>query len=423
TISNLCPNTYYEISCWLRNICSKCGCDSNGKGASNAGYIPTAPGDSSGVSPNLTFNVNNISYYTTGNIGYSGTWIKKGFTVLTGPVQTSFTVKFFNNAPGGGGNDWALDDISVATCTPNLTLLPSANPMICSGNIVDMSSVVKSFFNNYTYYKWQRSTNNGVSWTDDGPSGGPATPTWSGSDWEYTVAHPTFVGNMSDSGSKYRMVIATTSANLSDANCAFSQSTVITLSVLNCGPPLDIDILSFTGKEIGNMSQLSWTTSTEDEPVQYVVEKSSDARSFKPVGAVNSYNNGNNINSYSFNDPDTVRNAVYYRLRITDANTRNKYSRIIQLNGTNDEISFTNVINPFDQKLQFEILAASNGRAQVNLISLQGGIVKQAEFSLNTGINSLAIGNTEVLPVGVYILRVQFNGKILQRKLVKINSE
>ncbi|MFI5185958.1 MAG: hypothetical protein ACHQF0_04500, partial [Chitinophagales bacterium] len=47
TISNLCPNTYYEISCWLRNICSKCGCDSNGKGASNAGYIPTAPGDSS----------------------------------------------------------------------------------------------------------------------------------------------------------------------------------------------------------------------------------------------------------------------------------------------------------------------------------------------------------------------------------------
>ena len=53
TISGLCPNTYYEISCWMRSICSKCGCDSNGKGATNATgppfYIPTAPGDSAGV--------------------------------------------------------------------------------------------------------------------------------------------------------------------------------------------------------------------------------------------------------------------------------------------------------------------------------------------------------------------------------------
>ncbi|MES1222443.1 MAG: hypothetical protein ABUT20_43515 [Bacteroidota bacterium] len=58
TISNLCPNTYYEISTWVRNICSKCGCDSTGKGATGgAGYIATVPGgpglgDSSGVYPN-----------------------------------------------------------------------------------------------------------------------------------------------------------------------------------------------------------------------------------------------------------------------------------------------------------------------------------------------------------------------------------
>ena len=51
-ITGLCPNTYYEFSLWIRNICSKCGCDSNGKGATGgAGYIPTATGDSSGVKP------------------------------------------------------------------------------------------------------------------------------------------------------------------------------------------------------------------------------------------------------------------------------------------------------------------------------------------------------------------------------------
>jgi hypothetical protein len=423
TISNLCPNTYYEISCWLRNICSKCGCDSNGKGASQgAGYIPTGPGDSSGVAPNLTFNVNNISYYTTGNLLYTGTWIKKGFTVLTGPAQTSFTVKFFNNAPGGGGNDWALDDISVATCSPNLTLLPSSDPMICQGNIVDMSTIVKSFFNNYAYYKWQKSTDNGVTWVDDGLAGGPASPTYTGTDWEYTVAHPTIVANHSDSGTKYRTVIATTLANLSNTSCAFSQATVITLKVINCGPPLSVDLISFTGKHINDKDQLNWTTSKEDGPVQYIIEKSLDAATFNDIGTVSGYNNGSNLNTYSFTQPDTIFGPVYYRLKMVDDQNKVKYSRVIQLNGKENEINFVNAINPFNQRLQFEILSTSNGTANMDLVSLQGVVVRRKEFGLGVGINNLLVNNTDDLPAGVYILRVEFNGNIVQKKLVKINS-
>jgi len=128
-------------------------------------YIPTVSGppglaDSSGVTPNLTFEVDGIDYYTTGNIRYTGQWIKKGFTFRTGPAQTSFVLKFFNNAPGGGGNDWALDDISVATCYPNLTVNPTPSYTACEGNVVDFGATVRSFFNNYNQYKWQRSTNN-----------------------------------------------------------------------------------------------------------------------------------------------------------------------------------------------------------------------------------------------------------------------
>ena len=138
TVSNLCPNTYYEISAWLKNICYKCGCDSNGVGSSTAGYIPSATNDSSGVQPNLTFDINGIDYYTTGNIAYGGlapstqtgsdsnnTWVKRGFTYLTGASQTSMKLTIRNNAPGGGGNDWAMDDISLATCLPNMQYSPS----------------------------------------------------------------------------------------------------------------------------------------------------------------------------------------------------------------------------------------------------------------------------------------------------------
>lgn len=48
SVSGACPNTYYEISGWFKNVCYKCGCDSLGRGATSGSvlYIPTAPGDS-----------------------------------------------------------------------------------------------------------------------------------------------------------------------------------------------------------------------------------------------------------------------------------------------------------------------------------------------------------------------------------------
>jgi hypothetical protein len=56
------------------------------------------------------------------------------------------------------------------------------------------------------------------------------------------------------------------------------------------------------------------------------------------------------------------------------------------------------------------------------LISLQGNVVKKKEFNLNTGVNRLSIDNTDVLLAGIYILRAEFNGKIIQRKVVRLNS-
>jgi hypothetical protein len=105
TITGLCENTYYEFSSWFRNVCKRCGSDSLGRGASNttvpAGYIPTALGDSSGVKPNLTFMIDGIDYYTSGDMDYIGNygeWVKKGFVFLTAPGQTSLTISIKNNA-------------------------------------------------------------------------------------------------------------------------------------------------------------------------------------------------------------------------------------------------------------------------------------------------------------------------------------
>lgn len=416
TISGLCPNTYYEISVWMRNICSECGHDSVGRGPSTAGYIPTAPGDSSGVAPNLSFNVNGIDYYTTGNVLYTGQWIKKGFTYLTGPSQTSFTLTVFNNAPGGGGNDWALDDISVATCSPNLVFTPSNNPTVCVNNVVDVGAWVRSYFNNYIYYKWQKSTDNGLTWLDASPVS-TGSPTWNGSNWEYFTAYPSFVATPADSGSKFRVVVASTAANISDPNCSFADATsILTLNIIDCGSSLNTDFISFSVRVDENLTRLNWTTTEEEGPVQYIIEKSMDGWNFSPVSTISGYNNNAGINYYNWSE-NVSNKTVYYRIRLKTRD-KQKISRTAKVLSYGKPFEVT-VNNPFFNFLKAEVNLSESQMVFVKLIDNSGRIVRSEKFALTNGINNVQI-NTGNLPKGLYTLQVQNKSNtIVNKKVLK----
>lgn len=425
TISGLCPNTYYEISCWMRNICSKCGCDSNGVGATGGGYIPTAAGDSSGVRPNIAIALDGVRYYTSGDLTYNGQWVKKGFTFLTGPAQTSFTMRYYNNAPGGGGNDWALDDISVVTCSPEMNYGPTYNPIVCDSNTIVLTDTVRSFFDNYTYYKWQRSTDGGATWADVTGTVGPITPTWTGSEWEYIATYtvPPALTSIANSGDVYRVVVATTSANLSDDSCRFTDSgPFITLQVIECGIPLSAQLLSFSGRLVNERAALKWTTTGEDEPLQFEVEKSIDGINFFLIGTVNSYNDyASEQSTYTYTDPTPLAGKVYYRIKMKNAAGQSTYSRTIQLSIDPSPLSFLSVINPFGNELSFEISTEHNGKAEVDLIDAAGKTVRKTSFEVSSGVNRLSIENTDLLSVGIYFLRVNVAGNIIQKRVIKQN--
>ncbi len=441
TVSSLCPNTYYEISAWVRNICYRCGCDVNGLGSGSAGYIPFATGDSSGVQPNLAFDIDGTDYYTTGNIPYYGTdkvlprdttsqksdtlniWVKRGFTFKTGLTQSSFKLTIRNNAPGGGGNDWAMDDISVTTCLPNMKYSPSTTPNVCRMNPLTLDDTVRSYFNNYVYYKWQRSTDNGSTWTDVTGPLGPSVPTFNGTTWEYITSYtiPPANTDTSDNGDKYRVVVATTAGNLSDANCQFTDGvSIINLVVNNCGIPLKTDLLSFNGKLVSDKGNLTWTTSKEETPVRFDVERSSDGNTFSPVGSLNSHNNHTaTLNSYSLADPVSINGTVYYRLIMIDQSGVKKYSRTIQLATSSEHFSLTNVINPFNYSIDFDVNSPVETKIEVQLLDLFGKVVQKNSYLVHAGINALSLPNTENLPAGTYIFRVKNNEVLINRKVLK----
>jgi trimeric autotransporter adhesin len=433
TVSNLCPNSYYEISSWLKNICYKCGCDSNGVSATTAGYLPSGPNDSSGVQPNITFDINGVDYYTTGNIPYGGlfpstqagsdtnnTWVKRGFTYLTGAAQTSFTLTIRNNAPGGGGNDWAMDDIALATCLPNMQYSPSLNPFTCNNNTYDVRDTIRSYFSNYVNYKWQRSTDGGGTWSDIPLATGTATPVWNGSTYQYITSYsvPPSNTNVSDSGDKYRVVVATTSGNLADTDCQITDGvSQITLNVGDCPNPLGTYILTFNGKAINGQGNLNWSTNKENEPVRFEIEGSVDGINFIKVGSLTGLRSANETNYYNFADTLLPR-KTFYRISLINTAGRRTYSRIIQLQNSS-EFSVSNVTSYFQSGISLDVNVAQDSKVEFALLNSSGNLIKFMQAKANNGTNNFIIADLASLARGVYILQVRNNGKTVTVKTIK----
>ncbi|MES2110096.1 MAG: gliding motility-associated C-terminal domain-containing protein [Bacteroidota bacterium] len=104
----LCANTTYYFSAWITNL-----------------ILPSACGGASSR-PNITFSIETLDGqklsppYNTGDIPPTDAveWNQYGTYFTTPGNVSTVVVKMINNAPGGCGNDLALDDITFRACGP-----------------------------------------------------------------------------------------------------------------------------------------------------------------------------------------------------------------------------------------------------------------------------------------------------------------
>lgn len=160
TVNNLCANTTYEFAAWITNVLLPTACSPNA------------------ILPKLVFNIETVSgtvlgTYSTGDIPSttSPVWKQYGLFFTT-PINTNrVVIRLTNTAPGGCGNDIALDDITFRPCGPSVvTSLVSNNQTsidLCTGGISNIQ-VKATLGTGYVApaMQWQQSMNNGSSWTD-----------------------------------------------------------------------------------------------------------------------------------------------------------------------------------------------------------------------------------------------------------------
>lgn len=153
-VSGLCPGTTYEFAAWMMNVI---------KGG--------------GIRPNVTFRIedvggNILQSFSTGDIPNTvqPEWRQYGFFFTTNPAATEVVLRMTNNAPGGIGNDIALDDITFRPCGPTVasTIVgygDSAGACVEQPNTYTMTAAVSAGYSN-PIFQWQVSNDAGTNWNN-----------------------------------------------------------------------------------------------------------------------------------------------------------------------------------------------------------------------------------------------------------------
>lgn len=157
TMDNLCPNTTLKLSVWILNT-----------------NDPSLTSNSSYQYPNMTLQATDavtgatLGTSLSGNVAADMVWHQYS-VIFNNGSSTSIKLQLVNNSVGSGfGNDLAIDDITVQPCVPETHILPKLNTSVCQNTSLNFNADILSSPYNPAEYQWQYSSDNGVTWLDQG---------------------------------------------------------------------------------------------------------------------------------------------------------------------------------------------------------------------------------------------------------------
>ncbi|HNG62610.1 MAG TPA: T9SS type A sorting domain-containing protein [Ferruginibacter sp.] len=297
-------------------------------------------------------------------------WIGIDFTSMSAPTASGSNINIRNNIVVGFGDAW-LKGTSGAGNT-HLT-----------GVVVTHNDA------------WNNGSGNTPSW----PGGNPTSYTYNNN----KATNPLFV--------------STTDFRLQPASTLIDAGIYVGSPYAGNAPDggynefgagaLPITLVNFTVKENNGKNILNWSTANEINSSYFSIERSTDGKSFFPIGRVNANGFSSAEMKYSFTDPSPADGKNFYRLAMTDLDGSYEYSKIVSVN------------NKRSQSLRFGYtsLQAGNSSAVINVSSSKaqaanlviadaaGRLILSAPVQLQAGINTLN-KSMPAIAAGIYYLRL-----------------
>jgi hypothetical protein len=337
--------------------------------------------------------------------------------VATASIPTVYCNPSYTNVCySNGGTPLSIDGFTLSA-TGGSTLLSNTNNG-CSGALSDYTNLSANVMANTAYNFTVALGNNGGSsfqqnisiWLDRTHDGdftdaqellGTFNGTSSSISGSITVPQQTINGA---TRLRIRSTYFTSNATNPCTTLAYGETEDYTLNVSS--GVLAVELVSFKAKPVGKSAILTWETANEQSNSHFIIERSSDGKTFVELGQLKGNGASSTAQNYTFTDEKPATGVNYYRLKDVDLSNIEHISRTVAL--TFSEKETLNIFpNPTNQSsVTVAYNTESKGEVLIEWIDILGRVRKQIRQNAELGENRLNIDISD-LEKGIYFARTK----------------
>lgn len=190
-----------------------------------------------------------------------------------------------------------------------------------------------------------------------------------------------------------------------------------TISITN---PLPIKFTNVKAYAVGNDNKIEWTNMTEENILNYEVERSVNGTSFNTILNVLPKTNNDQENNYSQTDENILDGINYYRVKAVQTDGTYEYSTIVKvIRSATKERNLSVYPNPVSTKqFTLQLNNYQRGVYSIQLVNNNGQQLMTKTIQHNGGSVSVSLEKPSTVQPGIYILQVKGESSVENRKLI-----
>jgi large repetitive protein len=185
--------------------------------------------------------------------------------------------------------------------------------------------------------------------------------------------------------------------------------------ILNSGEPsaLPVEMVSFAATCNEKEVEVKWTTASEHNSQDFMIETSRDLSNWITVGQVDAAGNSNQNIDYSILDGNPISGVSYYRMVLVDLDGVERIYGPISVSCSDTENSMIVFPNPTKGNFIVEISSSESiSNAQIQITDLTGKVINERSTNILEGKSQFTFEGLD-LQLGTYIINLKIgNGKI-----------
>lgn len=167
---------------------------------------------------------------------------------------------------------------------------------------------------------------------------------------------------------------------------------------------------------------LSWSTASEINNDYFTIEKSYDLDNFISIGQVEGAGNSTEMKYYTFTDNRLRPGNMYYRIRQTDFDGNQKYSKVVFLNADaifklTDAILFPNPT--LRNNINLKVTSSDyDNPVHISVVDLMGRIVFEDSYASDELFEGKKIEPQYELRAGTYVVKLEQGNQVIYCRVI-----